>query len=116
MAKRRIRVRKKKQNRLGMILVLMVVVILMVVVAVNNHNLNAKLASYREKEKMLTEQIEEEKKLAMRRSEQGIFRSEEASETSQAEVETETKKEPNWNFSTENNFHNYDCTISTDLA
>jgi len=40
----------------------MVVVILMLVVAVNNRNLKTKLASYQEKEKMLTEQIEEEKK------------------------------------------------------
>lgn len=40
----------------------MVVIILMLVVVVNNRDLNAKLASYQEKEKMLTEQIEEEKK------------------------------------------------------
>ena len=37
-------------------------------------------------------QIEEEKKLATKRSEQGIFRLEEASGTSQAESETKKKK------------------------
>ena len=39
----------------------MVVLVMLVVVAVNNHNLKQKLAGYREKEKVLTEQIEAEK-------------------------------------------------------
>ena len=64
MVKRRIRVRKKRQNRLAMILVTMVVVVMMLVVAVNNRQLKTKLASYQEREKILTEQIENEKKRA----------------------------------------------------
>ncbi|MBR3606787.1 MAG: septum formation initiator family protein [Lachnospiraceae bacterium] len=64
MTKRRIRVRKKRQNRLAMILVTMVVVVMMLVVAVNNRQLKTKLASYQEREKILTEQIENEKKRA----------------------------------------------------
>lgn len=47
-----------------MILVTMVVVVMMLVVAVNNRQLKAKLASYQEREKILTEQIENEKKRA----------------------------------------------------
>ena len=39
-----------------------VVIFLMLVVAINNYQLNNKLASYQEKEKMLTEQIEQEQK------------------------------------------------------
>ena len=39
----------------------MVVVVMLVVVAVNNHNLKKKLASYQEKEQILTEQLEAEK-------------------------------------------------------
>lgn len=64
MTKRRIRVRKKRQNRLAMILVTMVVVVMMLVVVVNNRQLKTKLASYQEREKILTEQIENEKKRA----------------------------------------------------
>lgn len=64
MTKRRIRVRKKRQNRLAMILVSMVVVVMMLVVVVNNRQLKTKLASYQEREKILTEQIENEKKRA----------------------------------------------------
>lgn len=60
MARRKIRVRKKKQNSLAMLLVMMVVLVMLVVVAVNNHNLEKKLAQYREKEQMLTEQLEAE--------------------------------------------------------
>ena len=41
---------------------MLVVIVLMLVIAVNNYQLNKKLASYREKENMLTEQIEEEQK------------------------------------------------------
>lgn len=47
-----------------MILVTMVVVVMMLVVAVNNRQLKTKLASYQEREKNLTEQIENEKKRA----------------------------------------------------
>lgn len=47
-----------------MILVTMVVVVMMLVVVVNNRQLKTKLASYQEREKMLTEQIENEKKRA----------------------------------------------------
>ncbi len=47
-----------------MILVTMVVVVMMLVVAVNNRQLKTKLASYQEREKILTEQIENEKKRA----------------------------------------------------
>ena len=39
----------------------MVVVVMLVVVAVNNYNLKKKLAGYREKEQILTEQLEAEK-------------------------------------------------------
>ena len=59
---RRKRVRKKGQNRFALISVMLVVIVLMLVIAVNNYQLNKKLASYREKENMLTEQIEEEQK------------------------------------------------------
>ena len=61
MARRKIRVRKKKQNSLAMLLVMMVVLVMLVVVAVNNHNLRNKLAEYREREEVLTEQLEAEK-------------------------------------------------------
>ena len=47
-----------------MILVTMVVVVMMLVVAVNNRQLKTKLASYQERENILTEQIENEKKRA----------------------------------------------------
>ena len=47
-----------------MILVTMVVVVMMLVVVVNNRQLKTKLASYQEREKILTEQIENEKKRA----------------------------------------------------
>lgn len=47
-----------------MILVSMVVVVMMLVVVVNNRQLKTKLASYQEREKILTEQIENEKKRA----------------------------------------------------
>lgn len=43
-----------------MLLVMMVVLVMLVVVAVNNHSLEKKLAQYREKEKILTEQLEAE--------------------------------------------------------
>ena len=45
-----------------MLLVTMVVLVMMLVVAVNNHDLKQKLAGYQEKERILTEQIEAEKK------------------------------------------------------
>lgn len=43
-------------------MVMAVVIFLMLVVAVNNCQLNTKLAYYREKEKALTEQIDQEQK------------------------------------------------------
>ena len=61
MAKRRIRVQKSRQNRLGMVLVLTVVVLMMLVVAYNSRQMKVKLASYKEKEQLLTEQIKQEK-------------------------------------------------------
>ena len=61
MTKRKTHVKKIRQNRPGIILVFLVVVVLMLVVVVNNHNLKKKLEVYKEKEQMLTEQIEEEK-------------------------------------------------------
>lgn len=61
MAKRRIRVRKKKQNRVGMALVLTVLMLLMLVVSYNSKQLEEKLASYQERERQLTEQLEAEK-------------------------------------------------------
>lgn len=64
MARREIRVKKKKQNSLAIILVTMVVLIMMVVVMANNRSLKAKLATYQEKEQILTEQIEAEKERA----------------------------------------------------
>ena len=64
MAKRKIRVRKKKQNSLAMLLVLMVVFVMMIVVSFNNRNLKQKLAIYQQKEAILNEQIEQEKKRA----------------------------------------------------
>ena len=61
MARRKGRGREKKQNNLAVVLVVMVVLVMLVVVAVNNHNLKKKLAQYREKEQILTEQLEAEK-------------------------------------------------------
>ena len=61
MAKRRIRVQKKKQNRVGMALVLTVLMLLMLVVSYNSRQLEEKLASYQERERQLTEQLEAEK-------------------------------------------------------
>ena len=43
-----------------MVLVMMVVLVMLVVVAINNHKLEKKLAGYREKEKVLMEQLEAE--------------------------------------------------------
>ena len=43
-------------------MVTMIVIVMLVVVAVNNHNLKKKLAGYREREQILTEQLEAEKK------------------------------------------------------
>ena len=64
MARRKIRVRKKKQNSLAMLLVLMVIFVMMIVVFINNRNLKQKLAVYQQKEAILNEQIEQEKKRA----------------------------------------------------
>ena len=64
MARRKIRVRKKKQNSLAMLLVLMVIFVMMIVVSINNRNLKQKLAIYQQKEAILNEQIEQEKKRA----------------------------------------------------
>ena len=61
MAKSKTRVRKKRQNKqntLGVTLVVMVVLVMLLVVAVNNHRLEKKLAEYREKEQILTEQLQ----------------------------------------------------------
>ena len=64
MARRKIRVRKKKQNSLAMLLVLMVIFVMMIVVFVNNRSLKQKLANYRQREEILSEQIEQEKQRA----------------------------------------------------
>lgn len=56
--------RKKRQNKLAMLLVTMVVLVMLVVVAIDNHNLEVKLAQYRQKEESLNQQIEEEMKRA----------------------------------------------------
>ena len=59
---RKKRVKKNEQNRKGIIMVLAILVFMMLVVSISKYKLNTKLASYREKEKMLMEQIEEEQK------------------------------------------------------
>lgn len=64
MAGIRIRVRKRSQNTLAMVLVTMIVLVMVVVVAVNNNRLKTKLAVYREREKVLQEQIDYEKNRA----------------------------------------------------
>ncbi len=59
---RRVAYRKKNQNRFGMFLVTTVIVMMLVVVAINSIELKQKLAMYKAKEQMLTEQIAEEEK------------------------------------------------------
>lgn len=59
--KRRIAVKKKKQNRLGMISVTLVVFMLFIVIMISGIGLREKKQTYEEREKILTEQIEEEK-------------------------------------------------------
>ena len=60
MVRREIRMKKKNQNSLAIILVAMVILIMLVVVTANNRGLKEKLETYREKEQILSEQIEAE--------------------------------------------------------
>lgn len=62
MVKRKIAFRRKRQNRLGMFLVMSVLLILLLVVTVKSVELQAKKAGYSEREQVLMEQIESEKK------------------------------------------------------
>ena len=64
MVRREIRMKKKNQNSLAIILVAMVILIMLVVVTANNRGLKEKLETYREKEQILSEQIEAEKERA----------------------------------------------------
>lgn len=64
MVRREIRMKKKNQNSLAIILVAMVILIMLVVVTANNKGLKEKLEAYREKEQILSEQIEAEKERA----------------------------------------------------